>query len=341
MRHGRKSAATRFDGDKATVVAETEAGVILATDVQPANVADREPAVESVTAAAACAGQPVACVLGDTAYGDCATRTGWEALGAEVVAKVPPGTRRGMFSLHDFTVEDNAGVATCPAGQCSLKAGSGARNRPGVALRLLPPRLRTLSAPGPMHEERSGGAHPAGHRPDPTAATAADRATHGRLPAPLPPAGGRRAPHRASGPARRTASPLPGPGEGRLPGRSGSGGGQPDPRAGRRHGDLRGRGATGGAHRGLPRAGLDDPPLPARARRPNVHGPRGPLRSGAPPQPKGSRQNGPFSAGLLARISHQGPWRARANDRRSWPARGRSRIPSAIQARRACCADRR
>jgi len=121
MRHGRKSAATRFDGYKATVVAETEAGVILATDVQPANVADREPAAESLTAAAACAGQPVACVLGDTAYGDCATRTELEALGAEVVAKVPPGTRRGMFSLHDFTVEDDAGVALCPAGQCSLR----------------------------------------------------------------------------------------------------------------------------------------------------------------------------------------------------------------------------
>jgi hypothetical protein len=121
MRHGRKSAAQRFDGYKATVVTNTEDGVILATDVQAANVADREHAAERVVDAAACAGQPVACVLGDTAYGDTTTRRQLKAHGCEVVAKVPPGTRRGMFSLEDFTVADDGGVVVCPAGQRSVR----------------------------------------------------------------------------------------------------------------------------------------------------------------------------------------------------------------------------
>ena len=131
MRHGRKSAAQRFDGYKATVVAEAEAGVILATDVRAANAPDRAGAVEAITAAASCAGQPVTCVLGDTAYGDTATRTDLETLGVEVVAKVPPGTRRGMFSLADFTVAEDGGVVVCPAGQRSVRRDRVAGADPG------------------------------------------------------------------------------------------------------------------------------------------------------------------------------------------------------------------
>ena len=41
MRRGRKSHTQPFTGYKATVVADTEDGVILATDVRAGNVADR------------------------------------------------------------------------------------------------------------------------------------------------------------------------------------------------------------------------------------------------------------------------------------------------------------
>ena len=121
MRHGRKSHSQRFDGYKAAVVAETESGVIVATDVRAGNVHDREGAAELIAEAAERAGQAPAEVLGDTAYGDQETRASIEALGAEVVAKAPPGTRRGMFDRSDFRVDKARGIARCPAGRRSVR----------------------------------------------------------------------------------------------------------------------------------------------------------------------------------------------------------------------------
>jgi hypothetical protein len=121
MRHGHKSHAKGFDGYKATVVVETTSGVILATGVCAGNAADREQAAERITQAQThCDGQ-IDCVLGDTAYGDTATRAQLEAKGIEIVAKVPPGTREGMFSLDDFRVEPKRGVVRCPAKRRSLR----------------------------------------------------------------------------------------------------------------------------------------------------------------------------------------------------------------------------
>ena len=74
MRHGRKSNTQRFDGHKATVVVDTDDQVVLATDVRAGNVADREGAAQLVAEAAARSGQELEEVLGDTAYGDLATR---------------------------------------------------------------------------------------------------------------------------------------------------------------------------------------------------------------------------------------------------------------------------
>lgn len=121
MRHGHKSHSKSFDGYKATVVADTDSGVILATDVQAGNVHDREGAAELVAAGAARSGQELEEVLGDTAYGDLETRAAIEALGAEVVAKAPPGTRKGMFDRTDFRVDRKRGVARCPAGKRSMR----------------------------------------------------------------------------------------------------------------------------------------------------------------------------------------------------------------------------
>ena len=121
MRHGRKSHSKTFDGYKASVVAETTSGVILATDIRAGNVPDSEGAAQLVTKAAECAGQDVGCMLGDTAYGNTETRAEVEALGVEVVAKVPPGTRKGMFALEEFRIDKKRGVAHCPAGKRSLR----------------------------------------------------------------------------------------------------------------------------------------------------------------------------------------------------------------------------
>jgi IS5 family transposase len=121
MRHGHKSHSKGFEGYKATVVADAESGVILATGVRAANVHDAEGAAEMLAEAAQQSGQKLGEVLGDTAYGGLETREELKALGAEVVAKTPPGTRKGMFGPTDFRVEGKRGVATCPAGKTSLR----------------------------------------------------------------------------------------------------------------------------------------------------------------------------------------------------------------------------
>ena len=131
MRHGHKTDVKGFDGYKATIVAETGSGVILATDVRAANVHDREQAKERIEEASKRAGRGVACVLGDTAYGDMQTREKLEGLGAEVVTKVPPGTRRGMFDLGDFQIDARHGRARCPAGKRSMRRDRVAGEDPG------------------------------------------------------------------------------------------------------------------------------------------------------------------------------------------------------------------
>jgi hypothetical protein len=121
MRHGHKSHSQGFEGYKASVVVGTENGVILAVDAQPANAPDREGAKDLVAKAVERSGQELERVLGDTAYGDSKTRRELASLGAEVIAKAPPGTRRGYYGLEDFRIDPRRGVARCPAGKRSMR----------------------------------------------------------------------------------------------------------------------------------------------------------------------------------------------------------------------------
>ncbi len=121
MRHGHKSHSKGFEGYKAAIVAETESGVILATDIRAGNVHDGEGAADLVAEAVERSGQELKEVLGDTAYGGLETRASIATLGAEVIAKAPPGTRKGMFDRRDFRVDRRRGVARCPAGKRSIR----------------------------------------------------------------------------------------------------------------------------------------------------------------------------------------------------------------------------
>lgn len=121
MRHGHKSHSKGFEGYKAAIVAETASGVILATDVRAGNVHDREGAADLIAEAAERSEQELETVLGDTAYGDLGTRESLEALGAEVIVKAPPGTRKGMFDRSDFRVDTRRGVLRCPADKRSVR----------------------------------------------------------------------------------------------------------------------------------------------------------------------------------------------------------------------------
>jgi len=121
MRHGHKSHSKGFDGYKAGIVADAEDGVILATDARPGNMHDGEQAKELLEQAVRNSGQELDRILGDTAYGGLETRKELSSLGAEIIAKAPPGTRRGMFSLDDFEIDEQNGTAICPAGKTSHK----------------------------------------------------------------------------------------------------------------------------------------------------------------------------------------------------------------------------
>jgi hypothetical protein len=132
MRHGHKSHRKGFEGYKAAVVAEVEHGVILATDVRAANVADGAGANESIEQAATCAERPIGRVFGDTAYGTTDVRRALSGCAKQVVAKAPPlPHRRGCFSIDDFVIDTKHGVAHCPAGQRSIRRDRVRQPHPG------------------------------------------------------------------------------------------------------------------------------------------------------------------------------------------------------------------
>ena len=131
MRHGHKSHSKGFEGYKAAIVVDADSGVILTTDVRAGNVHDREGTAELVAEAAERSGQELKEVLGDTAYGDLETRESIEALGAEVIAKAPPGTRKGMFDRRDFRVDRKRATAHCPGGKRSVRRNAVKGDDPG------------------------------------------------------------------------------------------------------------------------------------------------------------------------------------------------------------------
>ena len=135
MRHGRKSPSSRVDGYKAHVLTDHDNELILSVAVTPANVADG-PQAAGLVAAARHAGVPVGEVLGDTAYGDGDTRLAVEAAGATVTAKTQPPATTGRFVKTDFTIDPEALVATCPAGQTSGDTGWG-RDSKGRRVRVI------------------------------------------------------------------------------------------------------------------------------------------------------------------------------------------------------------
>jgi transposase len=121
MRHGHKSSSRSIDGYKATVVADTTDGVILSTAVAPANQGDSADAPSALAEAEVRAAQPIDQVIGDTAYGNVETRKAVEAMGATMQAKSPPpASRRGCFTVDDFTIDKKGGFVICPAGKKSI-----------------------------------------------------------------------------------------------------------------------------------------------------------------------------------------------------------------------------
>jgi Transposase DDE domain/Transposase domain (DUF772) len=115
-RHGHKSRHRRFDGYKAHLSVDPDSELIDEVTGTAGNVADRDAAGELLAGLASEDDKPE--VVGDSAYGDAATRAELEAQGFTVTAKCPPARNaKGRFAKDRFTVDLDTGAVTCPAGQ--------------------------------------------------------------------------------------------------------------------------------------------------------------------------------------------------------------------------------
>jgi hypothetical protein len=122
MRHGRKSASRRFNGHKMDVMTDEASELVLGVEIRPGNAGDGEGAAPLLAQVQATPGIEVGTILGDMAYSDGDTRVAVEDLGANLVAKVPPVTNRGLFPKTDFVIDLEASTATCPAGVTTADA---------------------------------------------------------------------------------------------------------------------------------------------------------------------------------------------------------------------------
>ncbi len=146
-RHGRKTAAHRFDGYKGHVAIDPDAEVITATAVTAGNTGDAASAVGLLAADIPDAGntdgpsdtddpgdiddsgnggdqgevspdiEAPLVVYGDAAYGSGSLLADLEAAGAQIMTKVqPPAAHKGRFAKDRFVIDTQAGTVTCPAG---------------------------------------------------------------------------------------------------------------------------------------------------------------------------------------------------------------------------------
>jgi hypothetical protein len=132
-RHTRKSPEARRDGYRAHLAADPETGIITDEKLtRAAGTENSDPAVaEEFLAASDGAGAPPSASsgsdnggddllawYGDSAYGTGDLRDAIEKAGHQAVIKPKPlrPAVEGGFTVDDFTVDEQAGMVTCPAG---------------------------------------------------------------------------------------------------------------------------------------------------------------------------------------------------------------------------------
>lgn len=121
MRHGRKSHRRRWDGYKGHFSVSAESEFVTGVEVTPANAGDAEAGIEMLGKAKAEGLEPEAWV-GDMAYSAAELRLRARAEGTEVCAKVPPTPAPGgCFSKDEFSLDLEAGLAKCPAGETTAR----------------------------------------------------------------------------------------------------------------------------------------------------------------------------------------------------------------------------
>lgn len=116
MRHGRKSAASRFNGYKIHAAATSDGRLISAVAVSPGG--DRDGAHAGALIDSQPGDARPARLLGDTAYGDQLTRADLDGRRVDVLAPVPESRPRpGRLGKRDFRIDLESGTVTCPAGR--------------------------------------------------------------------------------------------------------------------------------------------------------------------------------------------------------------------------------
>jgi hypothetical protein len=136
MRHGRKSAAVRFDGHKAGVVAEVETGLVTAVAAMEGSAKDEEGSLELVQEAAANTGLEVEAALADCAYGSGENRERFEEAGIMLLARVPRQPRGDYFTKDEFEIDLEAMRCWCPAGQTTTTLIRDGTRRPPAGHRI-------------------------------------------------------------------------------------------------------------------------------------------------------------------------------------------------------------
>ncbi len=150
-RHTRKSPENRRDGYRAHLAGDPETGIITGEQLTRAAGEDNsDAAVAGQFLAGEAGGGGLPCAwYGDSAYGTGDLRAAIIAAGHRAVIK--PGPLRpavaGGFTADDFTVDENSGTVTCPAGLTRLIS---ARRYVtfGAACRTCPLRGRCTTARG-------------------------------------------------------------------------------------------------------------------------------------------------------------------------------------------------
>ena len=119
MRHGRKSAAKRFDGFKVAVSTEAESELILDIQDIPAPGSDGTQLLPTIQRVEQQTGVIVAQVLGDGAYGSGENRAACANELAHPVDLLAPMERPADPEVHKsaFQIDWAAKTATCPHGQ--------------------------------------------------------------------------------------------------------------------------------------------------------------------------------------------------------------------------------
>jgi hypothetical protein len=117
MRHGRKSAAKRFDGYKRQILRDLDEELILAAEVVPGNQPDKVALTPLISDAQAQA-REIESLHVDLAYLDETVVPELERQGVKIVCK--PWTAAnapGLFTKRDFRIDLDQAQATCPGGQ--------------------------------------------------------------------------------------------------------------------------------------------------------------------------------------------------------------------------------